>query len=246
MKIRIAHLVMAALLATSAIGARADTLTESSSFNFSNVNPSLFNNYFVPGFLQAFNTNLGSLSSVNFSLFGTSTVQTVVNGNGAAVYPISFTSVPTSAQLSIYDVGGSTFVQTETDSAAGTITAQQPLFTSTGTTYAVTTSQSYTSGLSAFESVPNGLIAFAPFTIQYNSPTFSSGGGLISIGGGLSIPAFTASPIAIFQGTASVTYTYVPVPAVPEPGEWLLMMFGLGFINFVTRRRKSCTSDLPG
>ena len=34
------------------------------------------------------------------------------------------------------------------------------------------------------------------------------------------------------------------VAAVPEPGEWLLMLCGLGLIVFISTRRKKDSSDL--
>jgi hypothetical protein len=37
----------------------------------------------------------------------------------------------------------------------------------------------------------------------------------------------------------SITISSVPVTPAPEPGEWLLMLLGLGMIGFISKRRSS-------
>lgn len=228
MKISAISFALLALLGSAAT-AHADTVSFSSTVPLTSTN---WNNTLGLGL---FDTNLGTLTSIDFGLSGT------VSGTGSVE---SLDSSATVVNLQL----GSTLTLKRPD--ASTLVITNPLFSTSfnltsfdgsinfaGTSGASTGSVSNTSS----NSFSSGLNTdFALFS--------QSGGGTINLSlGAVGASNATGAGNLITQfstqasGVATVTYNYIATP-VPEPETYAMMLSGIGLLAFVRRRRSEKTA----
>lgn len=213
----------------SAATAHADSVSFSSSVPLTSTN---WNNTLGLGL---FDTNLGTLTSIDFGLSGT------VSGTGRVESEDAAASV-VNVQL------GSTLTLMRPDTS--TLVVTNPLFsqnfnftawdnnTDFGGTSGGTTGLVSNTGSNSFNSV-----------LATDFSLFSqAGGGSINLilGAGATSSAsgngnLVASLSTKASGIATVTYNYIATP-VPEPETYAMMLSGIGLLAFVRRRQPKKTA----
>ncbi len=170
------------------------------------------------------NTALGTLDSVTFTITGSQTVYSEVINTGATAG--SFSAASTSGSFSLFGAGlASPLSETLSASFANTgtpytIAAGAPItfLNSTPTSNAAALSAT-ASSLASFSSASTYTVGFGPFTSSITNPS-------ASVGGGASANA---------SGVIDVVFTYTAA-AVPEPSTVLLLLAGLGCVAVCKRR----------
>lgn len=219
MRIKLLAAAIMAAAITSPACALAATVIESATIPEASV-PYTYN--FT---LPSFNTSLGTLQSVEFELTDTSTGSVIViNTLGTAQ---SFSNASSSIPLTVTGPGGLSITDTITATAASGTVAANSNATFAGAPVTTSVNNTFTSGLSAFES---GSVVNLSYLASAGAGTY---GGTANSG-----VAFTGSGVA--GGTFDIVYTYGSAvgSAAPEPATFALLMLGVGAIGGAMRSRR--------
>lgn len=216
MRRRLLFLSLAAVLLASTVGsAKAATITYTSATIPSNTALPIDTTLAI----QKFNTHLGTLESITFTLTTTTVGEIqIYNTTGSSV---GYTSASASVPVTATGPGPTTLSDTATVTH-GPGTAAPGLNTLPGMSSTSSSTTNYTGPLSDYEG-PN--LAYVGFHVSSNDGSFSGvgGNGKLFYGGN-----------ATAGGYITVTYTYIPAP-VPEPTSMSLL--GIGMVGFFTYRR---------
>jgi hypothetical protein len=177
--------------------------------------------------LSSFSTALGTLTGVEILLDDTTSATVdIYNLNATSS---SFTDASASVPLTITGPAAVSLTDTVT---AGPISgvAAPGLNTYTGASGNSTVTTSIApADFSSYESATPQSLTFG--AVAANGTYTGTAGFGVLFGGS-----------ATAGGTVEVEYTYTPVPTVPEPASWALMMIGFGAMGGVLRRRREVTS----
>jgi hypothetical protein len=174
-----------------------------------------------------FNPNQGTLAAVFISLSSTSTVSSGVK-NDSAVYTNGFT-VSSTDQVTVTGLDHSTteMAQLASNQVSGTINPSSKLTNLgpvTGTSSSVSVSQA---DISDYIGAGTSELSVSGSTSVFGTVT-----------SGDANPQISFSSAALFSGTITITYEYVPAVSVPEPASIALVAIGLGGFAAATRLRR--------
>ena len=158
------------------------------------------------------------------------------NPNGVTITEVAVNSAEAaSGTISIY-TRPLTYLGSETNVAAWTL-ASTGAVSGTGAIASNVTDFSLMPGTYGVAIVNSGLrVAWTTPSSDYANADLSIDSGAVA-GGEFSGTLF---PSSTWNG--QLTYEVVQVSAVPEPGEWAMMLSGLGIIGWAARRRRCAVS----
>jgi len=201
----------------------AQALTETQTFTQSLTLTDWNNNFSV----NQFNSSLGTLTGVDFSFSGASSISaTLTNTGSSTAKNVKFTGISLlDANVGAYssEIDASLSKYSMSNIAAGNTGN-----TGTQTTTAATDNQTQTSGLSSW--IGTG-------TISGNWST-TTGFSLL----GTNTSNVIANIHNYSDAVLSITYEYTAAPiidAVPEADSYTMMLSGLALLGFMIRRKKS-------
>lgn len=227
-KIAFVNLVLGAALAASAVtSAQAATVTYSQSYG-----PTSLVGFPVPVFnpisLAQFDPSLGALQGVVIDLDLSANASISLENFGAAPAMVMAQNVST---VGFTGAGITPF------SAIATLTENRNLTAFDGVLDLGGTSGFSVNGVALGQAQFN--VAAGNFGIFTGNGSYNGtlNGNLGAFVQGISTNDFTSGFGSIASGTVSITYTYTPPAAVPEPATWLMMIAGFGAVGATMRRR---------